>query len=81
MLGSWLGFDFEYFLAVAAVSTGWSAYFTSLLAPIVKFPAAFTGPFDPSHGTYGNLIAVLVIILIAFSLRKGMKTLRNTKTY
>lgn len=64
----------EYFLAVAAVATGWSAYFTSLLAPIVKFPAAFTGPFDPSHGTYGNLIAVLVIILIAFSLRKGMKT-------
>ncbi|WP_395319924.1 APC family permease [Fructilactobacillus frigidiflavus] len=64
----------EYFLAVAAVATGWSAYFTSLIAPIIKLPAAFTGAFDPAHGTYGNIIAVLVILLIAFSLRNGMKT-------
>ncbi|WP_429971098.1 APC family permease [Fructilactobacillus sp. Tb1] len=69
----------EYFLAVAAVATGWSAYFTSLISPIIKLPKAFTGAFDPAHGTYGNLVAILVILVIAFSLRKGMTTSKKTE--
>ncbi len=43
----------EYVLAVAAVSTGWSAYFGSLLGGFgIHIPTAISGSFNPSHGTY-----------------------------
>lgn len=69
----------EYFLAVAAVSTGWSAYFNSLIAPVFKLPTAITGPFDPAHGTYINVVAILIILVISFTLRKGMNTSQKTE--
>ena len=55
----------EYMLAVASVSTGWAAYFNSLLASFgINIPTALSGPFDPAHGTYINIVAVIIKILI-----------------
>lgn len=65
----------EYMLAVAAVSTGWAAYFNSLLASVgIKVPTALSGPFDPAHGTYINLIAVIIVLAITAMLAHGMNT-------
>ncbi|MFD1394057.1 amino acid permease [Lacticaseibacillus jixianensis] len=65
----------EYMLAVAAVSTSFSAYFASLLSGFgLRIPRALSGAFDPAHGTYVNLIAVLVVLLVGFMLTRGMTT-------
>lgn len=65
----------EYMLAVASVSTGWTAYFQSLLAGFgVHIPQAIAGPFDPAHGTYINIIAILIVLLVTAMLSHGMQT-------
>lgn len=65
----------EYMLAVAAVSTGFSAYFNSLLAGFgIHLPKAITGPFDPANGTFINLPAVLIVLFIAYVLSRGLRT-------
>ena len=62
----------EYVLSVAAVSTGWSAYFSSLIAGFgIHIPKAISGPFDPSHGTYVNLFAIMIILIISLLLTRG----------
>ncbi|KRM13039.1 amino acid permease [Paucilactobacillus suebicus] len=65
----------EYMLAVAAVSTGWAAYFNSFIEGFgLHVPTAIAGPFDPSHGTYVNLVAIIIVLLISFLLSRGMTT-------
>ena len=65
----------EYMLSVAAVSTGFSAYFNSLLAGFgIHLPKAITGPFDPTNGTFINLPAVLIVLFIAYVLSRGLRT-------
>jgi APA family basic amino acid/polyamine antiporter len=65
----------EYMLSVAAVSTGWSAYFVSFIEGFgIHIPHAITGPFDPAHGTYVNLFAMLVVGLIATLLMRGTRS-------
>lgn len=62
----------EYMLSVAAVSTGFSAYFNSLLAGFgIHLPKAITGPFDPANGTFINLPAVLIVLFIAYVLSRA----------
>lgn len=62
----------EYLLAVACVSTGWAAYFNSLLASCgVNIPKALSGPFNPAGGTYINLTAILSVLLITWLLSYG----------
>ncbi|MBM7616908.1 APA family basic amino acid/polyamine antiporter [Weissella uvarum] len=63
----------EYFLAVAAVATGWSAYFANLVRPIFKMPQALAGSFNPGQGTYVDLVAVLIVLCLAVLLSGGMK--------
>lgn len=64
----------EYMLAVAAVSTGFSAYFSSLLQGFgLAIPKVLSGPFDPAHGTYINIVAVIIVWLITWLLSQGMK--------
>ncbi|MGO3380439.1 MAG: APC family permease, partial [Loigolactobacillus coryniformis] len=64
----------EYMLAVAAVSTGFSAYFSSLLQGFgLAIPKVLSGPFDPAHGTYLNIVAVIIVWLITWLLSQGMK--------
>ncbi|MFC6294436.1 amino acid permease [Lactiplantibacillus daoliensis] len=65
----------EYVLAVAAVAVGWAAYFNSFIAGFgLKLPKAITGSFDPAHGTYVNLVAILIVCLIAWIIDEGLKT-------
>lgn len=65
----------EYVLGVSAVSTGFSAYFNSLLAGFgINIPKALSGPFDPAHGVFINLPALLVLLFIYALLRKGVQS-------
>lgn len=65
----------EYMLSVAAVSTGWAAYFISFIEGFgVRIPKAITGAFDPAHGTYINLFAVLIVLCISLLLTTGTRS-------
>lgn len=65
----------EYVLAVATVAVGWAAYFNSFIAGFgLKLPKAITGSFDPAHGTYINVVAILIVCLIAWIIDIGLKT-------
>ncbi|ANM73267.1 putative amino acid transport protein (putative) [Lactiplantibacillus plantarum] len=65
----------EYILAVATVAVGWAAYFNSFIAGFgLKLPKAITGSFDPAHGTYINVVAILIVCLIAWIIDTGLKT-------
>ena len=65
----------EYMLAVASVSTGWAAYFNTLLEGAgIHLPKALSGPFDPAHGTYVNIVAVVIVLLITIMLSHGMQS-------
>ncbi len=64
----------EYGLAVSSVATGWSAYFVSFLEGFgIHIPKALSGPFDPAGGTYLNVPAVGIILILAFLLTLGVK--------
>lgn len=64
----------EYGLAVAAVATGWSAYFQSLIEGFgLHIPKALSGSFSPANGTFVNLPAILIIVLLAGILSLGVK--------
>ncbi|MFC7393263.1 amino acid permease [Scopulibacillus cellulosilyticus] len=64
----------EYGLAVAAVSTGWSSYLSALLEGFnISIPKAISGSFDPAHGTYVNVPAIVIIFATAFLLTLGVK--------
>ncbi|WP_076656151.1 amino acid permease [Lactiplantibacillus plantarum] len=65
----------EYVLAVATVAVGWAAYFNSFIAGFgLKLPKAITGSFDPAHGTYINVVTILIVCLIAWIIDTGLKT-------
>lgn len=65
----------EYMLAVASVSTGWAAYFNSFIENFgLKIPHALSGPFDPAHGTYINIVAVVIVLLITVMLSRGLQS-------
>ena len=64
----------EYMLSVAAVSSGWAAYFNALLNSIgVSLPHALTNSYNPGQGTYFNLMAAVSVLLIALMLSRGLK--------
>jgi basic amino acid/polyamine antiporter, APA family len=71
-----LGWDLvlEYGVAAAAVSSGWSGYFQGLLEGFgIHLPTALSGAFDPDKGTFINLPAVIIILLISYLLTRGVK--------
>lgn len=64
----------EYGLAAASVATGWSAYFINILEGFNIFlPTAISGPLNPENGTFINLPAVLIVLVIAYLLSRGMQ--------
>lgn len=71
-----LGWDLvlEYGLASSAVASGWSGYFQSLLSGFgLHLPTALTSAFDPSEGTYIDLPAVIIVLLVTLLLSRGVK--------
>ena len=60
----------SYIIAGAAIANGWSSYFKNLLEGFgVKIPREFTSL--PSEGGYGNILAIVVVLLIMLVLFKG----------
>lgn len=71
-----LGWDLvlEYGVAGAAVSSGWSGYFQGLLEGFgIHLPTALSGAYNADEGTFVNLPAVIIILLISFLLTRGIK--------
>jgi APA family basic amino acid/polyamine antiporter len=71
-----LGWDLilEYGVASSAVAAGWSGYFQGLLAGFgIHFPKALTNAYDPAKGTFIDLPAILIILVITFLLTRGVK--------
>ncbi|MEW4369916.1 amino acid permease [Paenibacillus kandeliae] len=71
-----LGWDLilEYGFASAAVASGWSGYFQSLLAGFgVHLPTALTSAFNPEKGTYFDITASAITLIIALLLTRGIK--------
>ncbi|WNS45061.1 amino acid permease [Paenibacillus sp. MMS20-IR301] len=71
-----LGWDLvlEYGVAAAAVSSGWSGYFQGLLEGFgLHLPTALSGAYNADKGTFINLPAVIIILLISYLLTRGVK--------
>lgn len=64
----------EYGVASSAVAAGWSGYFQGLLSGFgIKIPTALSSAYNPSAGTYIDLPAIIIVLLIATLLTKGVK--------
>ena len=71
-----LGWDLilEYGLASSAVASGWSGYFQGLLAGFgIHIPKALSSAYDPANGTYIDVPAIIILLIITFSLTQGVK--------
>ena len=63
----------EYFISVAFVASGWSAYIQGFLGALgIDLPKALTGGFDPAQGSYVDLLAVLAILVVGWLLSHGV---------
>lgn len=66
-----------YLLTSATVANGWSRYFNSLLSGFgIHIPKKFLTL--PNDGGYGNIPALLVVLLMTFVLSKGTSSSKNT---
>ncbi|WP_445491892.1 amino acid permease [Niallia sp. 03133] len=71
-----LGWDLvlEYGLASAAVASGWSGYFQSLLAGFgIHFPTFMTSAYNPEAGTFIDVPAILIVFIITLVLSRGIR--------
>ncbi len=65
----------EYGISTAAVAVGWSSYFRSFLKNSlgITLPHAITGAYDPAQGTYIDIGAFFIILLMFVILLLGIK--------
>ena len=61
----------EYFIAVAFVASGLSANFRGLIQPLFSLPPQLSNAFGVKGGMF-DLVAALVIIMIAYLLSRGV---------
>lgn len=55
----------EYFISVAFVASGWSAYMQGFLGSFgIKLPVALTGGFNPAKGSYVDILAAIAILIV-----------------
>lgn len=70
----------EYFISVAFVASGWSAYMRGFLTSLgLKLPVALSGGFNPSRGSYVDLLAVLAILTVGWLLNRGTHTVSRVE--
>lgn len=63
----------EYFISVAFVASGWSAYMQGFLASFgIKLPTALTGGFNPASGSYVDIFAAIAILAVGWLLSHGV---------
>lgn len=64
----------EYGLAASAVASGWSGYFQGLIAGFgIELPTAITSAYDAEKGTYIDIPAIAIVLLITFLLTRGIR--------
>lgn len=64
----------QYLLACASVASGWSGYFNGFLQGLgIGLPKALTASYQPGKGTYIDLIAVVITILVTLLIIQGAK--------
>ncbi|MBW4838580.1 MAG: amino acid permease [Paenibacillaceae bacterium] len=71
-----LGWDLilEYGFAASMVASGWSGYFQGLIAGMgIKLPTALSSAFDPANGTYVDVPAILIVLVLTFIVSRGSK--------
>lgn len=71
-----LGWDLvlEYGLASAAVASGWSGYFQSLLSGFgIHLPTFMTSAFNPANGTFIDVPAIIIVFIITLLLTRGIQ--------
>lgn len=71
-----LGWDLilEYGVASSAVAAGWSGYFQGLLTGFgIHLPKAITSAYNPSEGTFIDIPAILIVLVITLLLTQGVK--------
>ncbi|RYL88958.1 amino acid permease [Sporolactobacillus sp. THM7-4] len=71
-----LGWDLilEYGLACAVVASGWSAYFQELVRGFgIELPTAISAAYNPSKGTYIDVMAMLIVFVLSAVLLTGVK--------
>ncbi|WP_203362563.1 amino acid permease [Bacillus sp. REN10] len=72
----------EYGVASSAVAAGWSGYFQGLLSGFgIKIPTALSSAYNPEAGTYIDLPAVIIVLLISVLLTKGVKKSARFNTF
>ena len=63
----------EYFISVAFVASGWSAYMQGFLGSFgVKLPVALTGGFNPAKGSYVDILAAIAILIVGCLIARGI---------
>ncbi len=63
----------EYFISVAFVASGWSAYMQGFLASFgIQLPKALTGGFSPQQGSYVDILAAVAILIVGVLLSRGV---------
>jgi APA family basic amino acid/polyamine antiporter len=71
-----LGWDLilEYGLASSVVASGWSGYFQGLLTGFgIHIPTAISNAYNPAQGTYVDVMAIVIVLIITFILTRGVK--------
>ncbi|MGX7352346.1 amino acid permease [Enterococcus canis] len=75
----------EFFLAVSSVASGWSGYVHGFLESIgITIPTALSAAYNGENGTYVDLIAMLVVVLVTYWVSLEAKTalrLNNLMVY
>ncbi|MDU2241701.1 MAG: amino acid permease [Paenibacillus sp.] len=71
-----LGWDLilEYGFAASMVASGWSGYFQGLISGLgITVPTALSSAFDPTNGTYVDVPAILIVLVLTFIVSRGSK--------
>ncbi|TGA98116.1 amino acid permease [Sporolactobacillus shoreae] len=71
-----LGWDLilEYGLACSVVASGWSAYFQELIRGFgISLPKVISSAYSPANGTYVDVMAVLIVLILSAVLLTGVK--------
>lgn len=64
----------QYLLACASVASGWSGYLNGFLTGLgIGLPTALSASYDVGNGTYIDLIAVLVTLIVSYLVMQGAK--------
>ncbi|QZN92418.1 amino acid permease [Limosilactobacillus panis] len=72
----------EYFISVAFVASGWSAYMQGFLASLeIKLPVALTGGVNPAKGSYVDILAAMAILVVGILISRGVHQVSRIENF